>query len=1065
MVPRRIDRLRLACPLTAQPVGSWQVPVRAPLPCSPDESVPAPAFHEATQIEAVQPTLRIPDALAITNEFFQLHCADIEGGGPHGTPATVEAGELTRYLYWIDVPDITDIQLNYLAGLTPEQLQPLLVLDVTTDTIQTITKLYSTQLGFVQGLLVGVLTNVQDAVYTTAVSRIRCVWKNTMQTVTCPDPAAARTSQSVAAAAAGVLNPVTILAGTFESQDSQSAADGLAHIEAVRKLTCLYGNDAFELRCTDVGYQEEVPTDPEDAPSAPDGRRRVGSVFVAADTVFAATKAEAESLARGQARQQLDCFYVNQLLSVSCADQDPDLADVFVKPVDYDAQTTGNPITVPAGSFVVSNTSDTQATADALARSTAAYLLDCQYRNVRQVVRCESITIGAVVLPPADAIKEIIVEAGEVAASSQAEADALAIELGRLQLNCQYCNAYIPPSCYPPNYTPPTGQAIPLSDVTSDWSVDVVLGLTAGTLCMDDPEQVPAVAQAIAIQRVEPPEAGCVYVNDEMWFGCLDALPGGGTLPKGGYHAPAYPGNTPVVGYETLPLAEQLSPYCVPDVALGAKSYIVLQAGQYPINSKDVPPGMEPKQYANEQARLYGMSLLRCAFANPALTLTCETAYEPPFVQEQVAKNSGETVSVQVPKASHESAFSFRDTIRDAKLEAQAQLVCHYENPEMIVRCWPQYGQAGQRPALVAGLSSEALLVYGDGTATRSWVAGSTPYSEIVTLQDWQPGSTTTPVVVPRGTFTSLLSRDAAIAQALNYAIASLDCTGQARDTNVCNDPLLIFCGGAVDPNPASPYQAGTNATIAANQSVAPGGRIRMGNGHNYVMSRNTTTGVWDRLDLGCANDPVGGCEGTGLEVPPCIATAQTREEANAIAYQIMRTQLTCAGSAAVPDLSSLGGGSGGGGGGDGAPERCPLSVYQKEDADGNPIEGKFGITAGFVNRAAVRYGSSGGPVISNASPPTISLTDGVIYLRSDWALTFAEGYLATASPTSHFVSKKSGAVSSDDANTGIFYLTLATIEDGLIVDNYTSCSNLTEFVYDAQTEDDGAVIVIVKGY
>jgi hypothetical protein len=1020
-----------------------------------------------------QPALRIPDAVAISNAYFRLQCADLDGG-PHGDPAVVEAGEITRYLYWIDVPDITDMQLNYLAGLTPEQLQPLLVSDVTVDTIQNITKLHSTQLGFVHGLLMGVLANVQDAVFSAAVSRIRCVWKNSIQTATCPDPAAARTNQSEAAVRAGVLNPVTILAGAFESADSQSAADGLARLEAARRLTCLFGNDAFELRCTDVGYQEDVPTDPEDAPAAPDGRRRVGAVFVEADTVFASSKAEAATLARGQARQQLDCFYINQALSVNCADLDPTHAGVFVLPVDYDAQVAGNPVQVPAGRFIVSNTTDNQATADALARTTAALLLDCQFRNVRQVVRCEAVTIGGVVLPPADALKEVIVEEGEVAAGTQEEADALAVELGRLQLNCQYCNAYIPPSCYPPNYAPPEGQAIPLSDVTADWSVDVVLGLTAGTLCMDDPAQVPAVAQTIAIQRVEPPEAGCVYVNDEMWFGCLDVLPGGGTLPRGGYHAPSYPGNTPVAGYESVPLADQLSPFCIPDVALGSKSYIVLPAGQYPINSKDVPPGMSPKLYANEQARLYGMSLLRCTFANPEMELDCASAYNPPFVQAQVAQGNGETISVQVPRARHESAFSFRDAIRGAQLEAQTQLVCRYENPELIVRCWPLYGQAGQSPALVSGLSSATLLVYGDGTATRNWVAGTIPYSEVVTLQDWQPGSVATPVVVPRGTFTSLLSKEAAIAQALNYAISNMDCTGQARDTNVCNDPLLIFCGGVVEPNPASPYQPGTNSVITANQSVAPGGRIRMGNGHNYVMSRNQATGVWSMLDLGCSNDPLGGCSGSGLIVPPCIATAQTRDEANALAYQIMRSQLNCAGSADVPDLSGLGGGGGGddggggGGGGsdnDGAPEYCPLTVYQKKDRDGKIIKGRFGITGGFVNRKAVRYGSRNGSVISKLAPPTISLTNGTIYLTSEWDLTFTLGYLDLATATAHFVRSTGGGLPTDNLKDGVFHLALATVSGGVLVDNFTSCSNLSEFVYDAQTEDEEAVIVIVKGY
>jgi len=996
--------------------------------------------------------------MEVTNARFRLRCSDLDNAGPVGDPAIVEAGEITQYVHWTDVPDVTTLQLNYLAGLTAEDLQPLLDPEVTPATIQTVTKLHATQLAFVQGLLVGVLNSVQAAVLSTAVSRIQCVWVNTIQTVSCPDPEAARTSQSAAAAAAGVRNPVTILAGKFDSTVSQEDANARANLEATRQLTCLYGNDEFTLRCTDVGYAEEVPVDEE--PVTPDGRSRVGYVQVAADTVFASTKEEAAALARGQAQLLLDCFYVNQSLSVNCADQSPAFAGVFLNPVEYDGQTTGNPVTVEAGQFAVGTTGDTQATADALARTTAALLLDCQFRNTRQVVRCPSVQVGDILLPPADALTEVVVDAGEVTAGSQAEADALAVQLGLLQLNCQYCNAFIPPSCYPPNYTPQPNQAIPLADVTSDWSIDVILGLTAGTVCMDDPLQVSAVAQAVAIQRVEPADAGCMYVNDAMWFGCLDVLPGNPTLPKGGYHHPNYPGNTPVPGFESLPLVEQLSPFCVPDPALGSGSYIALQAGQYPINSKDVPPGVDPKTYANEQARLYGISLLRCAFANPTMELTCNTAFTPGFDQASVAQGRGEVITVTIPRASHESVFSFNDTIRDAKISAQSQLTCRYENPDMFVRCWPEYGRTGQLPPPDA-TSVPSRLMYGTGTATRFWTAGTETFSEVVMLQDWQPGSLASPVFVPRGTFTSLVSQAAATQQAMDYAIASLDCIAQARDTNICNAPLLIFCGGVVEANPASPYQPGTNTPILENQSVAPGGRVRIGNGHNYVISRNPVTNAWERMDLGCSSDPVGGCGGSGLQVPPCLATAQTLEEANMLAYQIMRGQLDCSGSDGVPDLSPLDrGDEGGDEGGESVkeqPERCPLTVYERLDADGKPISGRFSVTAGMVNRNPVRINSLGGSVITNSAPPNLNIRNGFIYLGIKWQVTFSEGYLAEAAFEGAYVAK-GGALPDEDPTTGFFVQRLAEIDDGKLVDNFSNCSNYTSAVRDAQSSDSDSI-------
>jgi hypothetical protein len=392
------------------------------------------------------------------------------------------------------------------------------------------------------------------------------------------------------------------LAGSYVSTRSQADADEQARLYALAQLTCLYGNQAMTVTCLTAGYPESVPNDL--VPVTQDGRSRLGSIDQPAGRFFARTQTEADRLARSDALAGLQCFYVNDLVTVTCSDIDPALAGSWSTPVDYDSQQSGNPVTVQPARFVSEGQGASQEVANALAAGAARATLVCRFKNTQQTVSCQPIISGGQTLPPKDSTTLITVPAGTVEGVSQADADEQARELGYLQLGCEYCNAFVPPSCYPASYTPQPNKAIPAVDVTSDWSPDVVLGLTAGTVCMSDPSQVSGVAQAVAMQRPLVKDAGCLYVNDEMWFGCLPVLPGSPALPKGGYYAPAYPANGVLpAGYTGLAMVDQLSPNCTPDPSLGDKSYIVIQAGAYPVNTNDIPAGVDPKMFANSQAR------------------------------------------------------------------------------------------------------------------------------------------------------------------------------------------------------------------------------------------------------------------------------------------------------------------------------------------------------------------------------------------------------------------------------------------------------------------------------
>lgn len=901
---RRIDRLRSACPVTITATGTWVTPARAPEACSTPVEVPPPNYTPPVDVAEPDAQYRLPNALLLSNSDFRLACSDVEGAGPYGDAVLIAAGAVTNVVVWTDLPNITSVQLDFIAQLSDSDLSVISDPSTSLDTLQNTARLTAVQAGFLTGRLAAARQLIEEETQSSALSQLRCVWRNVQQTAACPDPAAAKTDQSAEATAEGIVNPGICPAGTFESSLSLNEANALALADARRRLVCRVGNDALTRTCRDIGYAEDVPTDPPEVTF--EGRRRLGAVSVRADQFFANTKAQANDLARQFAEGQLACFYVNEALSVSCGDTSPDLAQAWSMPADYDQRTPGNPVSVQAGRFIAEGGGASQSVANAQAINAATAMLACTFRNTEQVVRCSSQTIDGKVYPPKDALAQVIVPAGEVEAGSQADADELARQLGLLQLGCQYCNPYIPPSCYPADYVVQPGAAIPASVVTADWSSDVVLGLVAGSVCNEDPLQTSAVATAIALQRPIIKDQGCLYENDEMWFGCLLELPASTTLPRGGYFHPSYASNADLpAGYETVPFIDQISPFASPPprASDGAPSYFVIQAGSYPVNSRDVPTGVSPKVYANQMARLYGLSLLRCPFANPKMDLNCETAYAPPrFVQKDVAKDNQQVTTISIPAGRHESFSSFREAVTMAQLEAQSLTDCYYENPELKVRCWPAFGGSAL-PDLDAAESTNNLKVYGTGKARRTWTVDGTPYFEDVTLNNWQIGSLAAPVTVPRGSFRSLISPADALQQALAYGVALLDCTAQAQSSNVCNDPMLLFCGGLVESNPAAPYQSGSNQTPGGEPWKAnENGILMAGNGHNYVKNR------FGRLeDLGCSSDPVGGCGGTGLRVPPCLVTASTREEANRLAYQLMRGQLDCSGSAIPADVVTNG--------------------------------------------------------------------------------------------------------------------------------------------------------------
>lgn len=920
--PRRIDILRASCPLVITPVTGWVRPTKAAEPCSVPAENPAQEFFVPSGVPREALVQLTPAIIEITHEEFTLRCADVSGQGPVGDPVVIPAGTERETFNWADVPGISAVQLHGIAedatlsGWLQQQT-------LNEENVKSRTGLSSAQSLFVATTIEQLKSNVQVALQVSALASLQCKFVSDSLTLACTSATAVRTGQYPAGDAAGAMNPVYLPQGAADSPNSQAEADARALQIARGMLVCLETNDSTVRTCAHKGFSETVPVDPDTQTS----RRRIGQVVLEPGAVVADSKASANTQAAVLALNALDCFFLNTQQVVSCDSAGHPQA--HVQPVTAGEGAAGNPVTVPEGYVVDEGPGASTARANTKASQVGAALLSCRYLNTEQKVFCPSLSVSGTTFTPQNPDRFVIVEAGTVEGATQAEADALAREIGLLQLDCQYCNAYVPPTCYPASYALPPDGVIPAAHVTSGWSTDVTLGLAANTLCGADIAQVQRLAESVATTPVTPQSVGCRYANDEMWFGCLLSLPGNPALPEGGYHHPAYAGNAvPPAGYEDIPFQDQLSLYCSPNPA-APQPYLVLEAGAYVVDSTQVPGGEDPKSYVNAKAVLFGLSLLDCQFGNPAMSLNCNTAYDGRFVQEEVASDGGQPVTVDMARSEFTSQLSFADAVRQAKLVAQSLLDCYYENPELTIRCWDKYGLPGELPPRTDSIKMQ----YGDGKATKRWVAGDVPKSQLVTLQPWQTGSESLPVIVAKGTFRSLVSSADVLHTALVSGVSQLDCSAQAQNTNVCNEAMLIFCGGMVEPNPALPFSTGVGSAVPGKSGTYNNdGLLLYGDGHNYVMTKDVDGGV--RLtNLGCSSDVIGGCQGTGLYVPSCLVMAATKQEANDMAYRLSRSALSCASQEVPASVMPAAGKDGqpGAPGNDGAQNNCQgpcMAVY-----------------------------------------------------------------------------------------------------------------------------------------
>ena len=514
-------------------------PLRSAKDCDPDIPVPDPdEFFEPETCDPIPPeALVVPNPLVIGNDEYTATCPTAEKPGDTGSNVTVVVDTFTDVFNFGDIPDINGNQLTFLSNLSSGDRDTLADPATLVADIETITHLSTAQATFINDTVTTLKNNLNAIAQASAESQIICLFENVEQSVTCVDGGFAVDAYVNGGEPLGkedeVNNPSVVVAASYTSAVSQAQADAAANDAAIAALGCLYGNDETTVECTDIGYTEAVPNDI--SVISYDGRLRVGSVTIAADTVFSNTdKPNANAIAAAVAESQLVCFYINAQYDTDC--DTIGKVGTAAGPADVEASQSGNPVSVPQG-FIQSDV-DT-ATADAAAVSLGDSLLECYWENAEQCADCPPTDVTNPDDPGGDDITvtaldpgPLCVSAGEIRSYvSQADADTQAQTSADAQLICVYCNPQIDPKCEPDLYAGPI--PIPADEPDSTWSLSATRGLAAGDICANDPEDVINVAVGLANVPADVTSSDdCCYGNDQVEAECPAGVDATKSSPK-----------------------------------------------------------------------------------------------------------------------------------------------------------------------------------------------------------------------------------------------------------------------------------------------------------------------------------------------------------------------------------------------------------------------------------------------------------------------------------------------------------------------------------------------------
>lgn len=817
------------CPVVP-PIGPvTALPPTRPLPaCDPLPDTPAPdTFTRPGALpSAPSPVVNVPP-VPIGNVTTTTTCADLIAIGaligPSGDPVTVAQDSIVEEFVWLTYADLSTPQLAYLSTLPVDAMRENLLANTLEQAVDFF-HLTNFQTKRAREDAQAIQARVNQQAHDAAAAAIICGWFNTQQSVACN--AGALGTGDDADTSITVLNPAVTPAGTIFSVESQDAADEEALRLAESRLGCAYGNVEVSRSCSDLGFAEAVPNDAVPWPNL--GRRRVGIYVVPANTFFSpGDTADANTLALLFAEAQLDCFYINNLLSLDCAAVGKTGVVAVQETTEANGRLqlglTGNPVVIPEGWVTSNDPLLGTAAANAAANQLANALLDCHWINAEVNRRCPNEAVkdpntgNDIVIPPSgrSPVIEVTIPAGSLESLiSQADADAQALDAALSQLDCLYCNLSVLPTCIPSSVLAKVKQVIqwdvdgvtdpevweaagipdpsvyrlPLNierlkdagEFPETWSSDATLGAGADVYC--DPNA--QLAQQIGVGGIQPPisllpgKEGCRYGNDDIRVCCGNPGNQDPNGPQQGGNGGTPLGDCAFVPKDTFQV-----------VAADVPSDFEWTLG---VGADGPNRGLNQLHaYANTLAWAMGRAMLVCLYCNALIRRFCDERKVKPL--RDVHRESigwrdcrgGPGNPVVVEECTFVSAVSQSDANAQAERAADAQLYCFYMNRKITAFCADSEDERSggfgacdnDEPGFVGALTAPGTKTAFDGSG-----GGRLP------VEAESIGSEANPALVEKDSFISMESQQAADEKAVVLANSMLFCFWTSN-------PVEALCG------------------------------------------------------------------------------------------------------------------------------------------------------------------------------------------------------------------------------------------------------------------------------
>lgn len=431
-LPDREKRRAVFC-RTQQSLNTWETALSRNINCDVPKTIEQ-VFYIPEEGPVGVVDFDQPDGILLSNKELIVVCDfNTSGGatppGPIINPGSgstgaylINAGEYSVGINYIDIPKITEFQLDHIATLDQELINSQLS-NYDFSSLNEM-RLTSVQRAYLESEINASLTLLANNTYGIASAMLVCEFPSDELTVCCPEGTSATVEGETQSC-------FTFAAGLETSNTSKNAANAkvIKRADGIISL-CEVGNDYYRLNC---------PSDKDSTQLA-----AFGYIEINKNTFFAKTKEAANTIAKQQAQEQLSCLYCNTNISKVC-----ETGEVFFgSPTDREKDL----LILSEQSICANSTLELKELLNSFL-STASEI-ECSIGNDDTACSCEDLgsefdyttdngnPLGSAFIP-ADSV---------FSSTSKTEANALAKEECLAELLCGYCSDPVPDCPTPINF-------------------------------------------------------------------------------------------------------------------------------------------------------------------------------------------------------------------------------------------------------------------------------------------------------------------------------------------------------------------------------------------------------------------------------------------------------------------------------------------------------------------------------------------------------------------------------------------------------------------------------------